>query len=198
LTHTQQGMQRYLTTSEKERYTPYLLQRDGSNCFYCNLPFNMLDNDLTRTFDHLNNKRAGKENNEKENLVLCHWKCNQLKKTYPEYQLMAQNKIHQNRVTFDSLSECVSTAPKPASKEIDLNVALKKLTYEYLQERLIRQGKPAINYNDAAHSISYIFWERTGHGSSETVKRHLNDFCSSAAPFKAEEENGEMVIVKKQ
>ena len=187
-------MQRYLTTSQKDRLTPYLLRRDSANCFYCNLPFDPINKDLKRTFDHLDNNP---KNNEKENLVLCHWKCNQLKKTYPEYQVMAQNKIHENHISFEPLNESETTAPKPASKEIDLNVALKKLTYEYLQERLVRQGKPAINYNDTAHSISYIFWERTGHGSSETVKRHLNDFCSSAAPFKAVEENGEMVILKR-
>ena len=190
-------MQQYLTTAEKNRLTPYLLRRDGPNCFYCKKPFDYTIKDLHRTVDHLNNQTKGTENNERENLVLCHWKCNQLKKSYPEYQLMAQNKIHENRVSFDSLDESEATPHKPASKEIDLNVALKKLTWEYLNERLVRQGKPAINYNDAAHSISYIFWERTGHGSSETVKRHLNDFCSTAAPFNAIEENGETVIIKK-
>lgn len=194
MTHTQQGMQRYLTTSQKDRDTPYLLRRDGPNCFYCHLPFDTMNHELKRTFDHLDNNP---KNNEKENLVLCHWKCNQLKKTYPEYQVMAQNKAHENRISFEPLGESETTSPKSASKEIDLNVALKKLTYEYLQERLVRQAKPALNYNDTAHSISYIFWERTGHGSSETVKRHLNDFCSSAAPFKAVDENGETVILKR-
>ena len=190
-------MQKYLTTSEKDRLTPFLLRRDGTNCFYCKNPFDYTNKELKRTVDHLNDKPAGTENNRPENLVLCHWQCNQLKKTYPEYQVMAQNKLHENQVSFDSLDMCEATAPKPASKEIDLNVAIKKLTYEYLQERLVRQAKPAINYNDAAHSIAYIFWERTGHGSSETVKRHLNDFCSSAAPFKAVYENGETVILKR-
>jgi hypothetical protein len=194
LTHTLQGMQRYLTTSQKELLTPYLLKRDAPTCFYCKKPFDGLSKELKRTFDHLDNNA---KNNERENLVLCHWKCNQLKKSYPEFQLMAQNKIHENRVSFDSLDESEATAPKPASKEIDLNVALKRLTYEYLNERLLAHDKPALNYNDTAHSISYIFWQRTGHGSSETVKRHLNDFCSSAAPFKAVEENGETVIIKR-
>lgn len=187
-------MQRYLTTSQKDRLTPYLLKRDGSNCFYCKNAFDGLSKELKRTFDHLDNKPM---NNERENLVLCHWKCNQLKKSYPEYQILAQNKINENLVSFDSLNESEANTPKPASKEIDLNVAMKKLTYEYLQERLIVQAKPALNFNDTAHSISYIFWNRTGHGSSETVKRHLNDFCSSAAPFKAVEENGETVIIKR-
>ena len=189
-------MQKYLTTSQKDRLLPYILKRDGADCFYCKHPFasSPESKELKRTFDHLDNNP---KNNERENLVLCHWKCNQLKKSYPEFQVMARGKIEQLRVTFDSLDECETTTPKPASKEIDINVMAKKITWQYLQERLIRQGKPALNYNDVAHSVSYIIWEQTGHGSSETIKRYLNDFCSSAAPFKTEEENGETIILKR-
>ena len=187
-------MQRYLTTSKKDMLKPFLSRRDGPQYFYCSENFDHSSHELKLTFDHLDDNPF---NNERENLVLAHWKCNQLKKSYPEYQLMAKNKLHENQVSFDSIGESETTSPKPASKEIDLNVAIKKLTWEYLQDRLVRQNVPALNYNDTAHSISFIFWERSGHGSSETVKRHLNDFCSTAAPFKAVEENGETVIVKK-
>lgn len=190
---------KYLTTSQKNRLRPYLLKRDGPDCLYCKKPLSPTHHDfqsaeLRTNYDHLDDNP---KNNERENLVLCHAKCNQQKKVFPDYQIIAKAKAEQLRVCVDPLDERETTPPKPASKEIDLNVALKKLTWQYLQERLVRQGKPAINYNDAAHSISYIFWEETGHGSSETVKRHLNDFCSSAAPFKTLEESGETVIVKR-
>jgi len=188
---------KYLTTSQKDRYKPYLLKRDGAKCFYCNDPFisNPDIRDLKPTFDHLDDNP---KNNDKDNLVLCHWKCNQLKKTYPDYQLLAHEKLRQNAVSFDSLSENEATPPKSASKEIDLNVAMKKATWIYLQDRLVRQGKPALNFNDTAHSIAYIFWDETKHGSSETIKRYLNDFTSTAAPFKAEEVGGVLVISKRK
>jgi len=189
-------VQKYLTTSQKSNLRPILLLRDKAVCIYCNDPLSSTPDskELQITFDHLDNNP---KNNERENLVLCHWKCNQLKKHYPEYQLIAQAKIDELRASVDSLGVCEATPPKPASKEIDLNVALKKLTLQYLNDRLINQGKPALSYNDTAHSISYIMFTRTGHGSSETVKRHLNDFCSSAGPFKAVEQDGETIILKR-
>jgi len=189
---------KYLTTSQKDKLLGFLLKRDGSNCFYCKIPFDQQSHKLKRTFDHLNNNN--KENGT-WNLVLCHWKCNQEKKRSAEYQIMADEKLHENQVSFDSLSVCVSqkleSEPKQASKEIDLNVAMKKLAWEFINERLITQGKPALNFNDTAHSIAFIFWQRTGHGSSETVKRHLLDFCSESAPFKRVEESGEDLIQKR-
>jgi hypothetical protein len=124
-----------------------------------------------------------------------------MKKTYFEYQVKAKEKINENS---DSLYECVkiTATPKEASKEIDINVAQKKLTWEYLNERLVgdkvhQAPEKALELNDTANSISFIFWERTGHGSSETVKRYIKDFCSSAAPFKLVEIDGNWLIQRR-
>ncbi len=187
----------YLTTSMKDRLRPVLLLRDGIDCLYCHEPLSPLDFESSHnkvTVDHLDNDV---KHNDRENLVLCHNKCNQAKKSYPDYQIIARAKAEQLRVTVAPLSESEAATPKPASKEIDINVAAKKLTWQYLQDRLVRQGKPALNFNDAAHSISFILWQQIGHGSSETIKRYLNDFCSSAAPFKTQEEGGETIILKR-
>jgi hypothetical protein len=186
-------MKQYLTTSKKQRLAPFILKRDGPNCFYCSSPFDGLSKELKRTYDHLDNNPF---HNEPENLVLCHWKCNQLKKVYPEYKLMAESKIKEN---FDSLDVCVNPSPEPkeTTKEIDINLATKRIVLEFLQDRLLTQGKPAIELSDTIHSISYLMYEKTNHGSSETVKRHIKDFCSSVAPFKIEEQNGEWVIIKR-
>lgn len=186
---------KYLTTSKKDSILPFLIKRDGVNCFFCVKPFQVgARKGDRRTIDHLDNEPT---HNEVENLVLAHFTCNQIKKNSPEFQIMAETKLKENHSSFDSLSVSEANPPKPASKEIDLNVMAKNLTWEYLRDRLITQGKPAINYNDAAHSISFLMWELTKHGSSETIKRYLNDFTSSAAPFKALDENGVLVIVKK-
>jgi len=190
-------MQQHLTTYQKEKFLPILLERDGSNCFYCNLPFNPLDPNMRRTFDHLNND---KKFNDIQNLILAHLFCNNKKKHNAEYQIMAKEKLRLNSLlVFEGLSERErnKSGPMPANQEIDLNVAIKKETWAYLQEHLVRQEKPAINFNDSAESIAFMFWERTGHGSSQTVGRALKEFTSTAAPFKREEEGGEIVIRKR-
>ena len=198
MTHTQQGMQRYLTTSQKDRYLPFIIQRDGTNCFYCGMAFSINDKALRRTYDHLNNDPRY---NDPQNLVLCHWKCNQTKKYNQEYIIKATTKLRDNKLLVDSLGVCVSPSPNTtqASREIDIYVATITRTKEYLEERLERQGKPALNLNDTAESIAYLCWKDTGHGSPETIKRHIKMFCSTAGPFKLEEgKKGEWVIVKKQ
>lgn len=188
----------YLTTNQKERMFPQLVMRDGPTCFYCKKPFEIMDKDLKRTFDHLDNNR---QHNELSNLVLAHWKCNQLKRTYTEYIVMAKEKISENT---DCLEECVYIKPPhgETSKEIDLNVAMKKLAWEYINERLVGDGirpprEQALEFNDSASSISFLFWQRTGHGSSATVKRYLNDFCSTSGPFQTVDVDGVTLIKRR-
>jgi len=186
-------MQRYLTTSQKDRYRMYLLSRDGPNCFYCQQPFVHNDTHLKMTVDHLDDNAF---HNDKENLVLCHWKCNQLKKESPEYQLIAQAKIKEN---VDSMSVSVQSNPEPktASKEIDLNVMMGKLTREFLDERLLNKPGKGLDFNDTANAIAYLMYKDTNHGSPETAKRHIKMFCSSVSPYKLIEEGGTWVIVKR-
>lgn len=188
--------QGYLTTSQKDQIAPYLLTRDGPNCFYCLKPFDDSIKIFRRTFDHLDNNA---HNNEKQNLVLAHFKCNQDKKWNIDYQLMAQEKIKQNSVSFDSMRARGITThePKQTSKEIDINVAFYKITKDYISDRLINQGLPAILYKDTAYSVCYIMKEQTGHGSSTTAERYINALCSSAGPFFLEEEGGLWNIKKK-
>lgn len=193
MTHTLTSMQRYLTTSQKDRLKPSILRRDGPNCFYCNRAFVLNDRQLKPTFDHLDDNPF---NNELHNLVLCHWTCNQVKKESPEYKLMAQDKIKEN---VDSVGVSVHLEPEPktTSKEIDIHVMMGKLTKEFLDERLLKQNKPALDFNDTANSIALLMFNQTGHGSPETAKRHLKMFCSSVGQFKIQEEMGEWVIVKR-
>lgn len=196
--HTyKRDMGKYLTTSQKDNLTPALIKRDGANCFYCGTAFQLTTSrELKRTIDHLDDNY---KNNVIENLVLAHRKCNQLKKSYPEFKIMAEEKLKENHSSFDYLGESVgqTAAHKPASKEIDLNVAYAQLTEEYLNERLIRQGKAALNYNGAAEAIAFMMWQKTKHGSPTTVKRHLDMFTSDAAPFKTIQEGGETLIIKR-
>jgi len=187
---------KYLTTSQKDRFFPAIYERDGAYCFFCKGQFDDSVKTLKRTFDHLDDDRT---NNDISNLVLCHWKCNQLKKEYPDFKFMAADKAKELQASFDSLgvSELNARTPKTTSKEIDLNVAMKKLTKQYLFDRLVTQGKEVISWSDVCHSISYICYSEFGHGSSETIKRYLLDFTSSAGPYIRVEESGEWIIRKR-
>jgi len=189
----QQG---YLTTSKKDQLTPIILNRDGPECFFCKKTFDDSLKLLRRTFDHLDNNAR---NNELLNLVLCHFKCNQDKKWNIDYQLMAQDKIRSNSISFDTMRARGNTThePKQTSKEIDINVAFYKITKDYISDRLINQGLPAMLYKDTAYSVFYIMKEQTGHGSSTTAERYINGLCSTAGPFFLEEEGGLWFIKKK-
>ncbi len=192
--------QKYLTTSKKEKLLPIIEARDGSNCFYCKEKFALDHKPFRRTFDHLDNNHF---NNDPSNLVLAHFRCNQDKKNNISFINMAKQKLKENRaLIFDSLdmSECES---KPrihneASQQIDINIAMKEITLDYLNDRLINQNKEALELNDTAHSISYIMFLKTKHGSSTTAKRHIGDFCSSAAPFKLVDIEGTTYIKKRE
>lgn len=189
-------MQPYLTTRKKDQLSPVLLNRDGPVCFYCHKPFDDVIKELRRTFDHLDNNAR---NNDKLNLVLCHFKCNQDKKWNIDYQLMAQDKIRSNSLSFDTMrARALNThEPKQTSKEIDINVAFYKITKDYISDRLINQGLDAIAYKDTAYSVCYIMKEQTGHGSSTTAERYINALCSTAGPFFLEQEGGLWNIKKK-
>ena len=192
---------KYLTTSKKDALRPIILRRDGSACIYCKnaLISNPATKDQRTTFDHLDNNP---QNNEIDNLCLVHWKCNQEKKHNAEYQVIAKQKLEENRAfdgTFDYLGVCVSQHPEPkqTSKELDINVAFFKITSDYIKEYLLNKGKPALEFNDTAYSVAYLMKDKTGHGSSATAKRYINELCSSVAPFKLENQDGIWFIVKR-
>ncbi len=188
-------MQKYLTTNQKDKLLPYLLDRDGVNCFYCRKPFQVgARKEQRRTIDHLDDEHT---HNEKENLVLSHFECNQIKKNSAEFQIMAQAKLKENHSSFVSLRVGIPHEPKATTKEIDINVQTWRLVKQFIDERLLNQNKPALDLNDTAHSISYLLKEQTGHGSDQTAKRHILDYCSDVAPFKCIEENGKWIILKR-
>lgn len=192
-------MQRYLTTAEKNRYRPILLKKQENKCLFCKIEFTNVpaNRNMSITAEHLDSNVF---NNKFENLALAHKKCNNDKKWNIDYQLIAKAQLEENLNSFEPLSVSKQTThePKPTSKEIDINVATFNLAEAYLIERLKVQDKPALDFNDTMYSIFYLLKETTGHGSSETVKRTLLGFTSSAGPYdKVEDANGNWIIIKK-
>ena len=199
MTHTQQGMQRYLTTSQKDRERPRLLQKQEGKCLFCKDAFvpNPANNSMRYTIEHLDGNVF---NNDIANLALAHKKCNNEKKHNSDYQIIARHQLQDNHNSFDSLDACVSQThePKETSKQIDINVAFYKITKDYVNDRLLRQLLPEIHFNDTAESVAYLMKEQTNHGSSATAKRYLNELSSSVAPFDRVERGGVWYIIKRQ
>ena len=199
MTHTQQGMQRYLTTCQKDRYKPGLIERQNNKCLFCKDPFVSVpaNNSMHTTYEHLDGNTF---NNDLANLALAHKKCNNDKKHNSDYQIIARHQLQENHNSADSLYARVSQThePKETSKQIDINVAFYKITKDFVNDRLLRQALPELPFNDTAESVAYLMKEQTAHGSSATAKRYLNELTSSVAPFDRIERGGVWYIVKRQ
>lgn len=198
MTHTQQGLQRYLTTVEKDRYKPGLLKKQEGKCLYCKDPFVSVpaNNSMHTTVEHLDGNVF---NNDPANLALAHKRCNNDKKHNSDYQIIARQQLQENHNSLDSLDARVSQThePKETSQQIDINVAFYHITKQFVNDRLLRQLMPEIPFNDTAESVAYLMKEQTNHGSSATAKRYLNELTSSVAPFDRIERGGVWYIVKR-
>jgi len=192
-------MQRYLTTSQKNRERPRLLTKQDGRCLFCKDQFvtTPANDSMQINVEHLDGNVF---NNDSMNLALAHKKCNNEKKYNSDYQIIARAQLKENHNSFESLGEG-ETKPrlnKESSLEVDLNRAYAKLTGEYLRDRLTVQKLPAVNKKDAARSIAYIMYERVGQGSPSSAQRHIEMFTSTAGPYTEADENGETVILKRQ
>jgi len=79
-----------LSTHMKIKYYPYLVKRDGNQCFYCKGTFS---DTHPYEYDHLNNIL---KDSRPENLVLTHHECQIKKKYNSDYQIMAYEKLKLN------------------------------------------------------------------------------------------------------
>ena len=193
-------MNKYLTTSQKDRAKPFLTKKQEGKCLFCKDPLTFVtspNDPLHTTTEHLDGNVF---NNKIENLALAHKRCNNDKKHNADYQIIAKAQLEENHNSFDSLSESASKAPKgrEASIEIDVNKAYAQLTKEYLNARLKTENKPAINKKDACRSIAYLMFEKISQGSPYTAQRHIEMFTSSVGPYEEIEEGGETLIIRKK
>ncbi len=90
---------RSLTSSVKAKRTPLIIERDYPNgeeptCCYCEQRFINNTSKWKKTWEHLDNDET---NEELWNLMWAHWYCNQKKKYFIDYQIMAQDLIKKNQ-----------------------------------------------------------------------------------------------------
>ena len=193
-------MRSKLTSNDKAKKYPQLVHRDGDVCFYDQMPFVQEIQGMQRTFDHLNNDEY---DNRIENLVLCHWDCNQKKKNDYDMQLKAIDKLNQN-VSSGSLGgrENLLTAYEGTDEltEGEVNRIINKLTTTYLQERLPDNDQDTfLSFSDTLNSITYLVQQDTkGRGSQVAVRRAIDVRCCSIGEFQILREDGKRVIRRRK
>ncbi len=195
---------RSLTTAVKARRVPLLIERDYSNdeehiCCYCEQRFL---NDIPKwkkTWEHLDNDET---NEELWNLMWAHWNCNQKKKYFIDYQIMAQDLIKKNQEwqnIFDIeefLKERKIKQPTEEHTEIELNTAHFQKTTEFLAEKIPDEESEHL-LNDAIYCIAARCRKETGHGSSQAVRNYLNELCCSEQRYKIVKKSGKNYIMKR-
>lgn len=189
-----------LTSNDKAKKYPMLVHRDGDVCFYDKMPFIQEVEGLQRNFDHLNNDEY---DNRLENLVLCHYDCNQKKKNDYDMQLLALDKLKEN-VSSASLGgrENLSTTYESTDEltEGEVNRIINKLTTIYLQERLPDKDQDTfLSFSDALNSITYLVQQDTkGRGSQVAVRRAIDVRCCSIGEFQILREDGKRIIRRRK
>lgn len=178
---------KHLSLYQKAKWLPYIIERDGNCCFYCDQRFINSDHRWKRVFDHLNNNEG---DNRPENLVQAHWHCNELKKTNCDWQILAQEKLKENEKLAESLGEGErKKLPQiETNTEIDSNTEFSKITEEYLIERLFpHHGKPPLesdlDFIETLNNITLRCYRKNKHASQNTLRRIIDMFCASEDPF---------------
>lgn len=193
-----------LSSWHKAKYTPIILDRDGSNCFYCEDPFpaiiiQKVDKKKARVFDHLNNDPT---DNRPENLCFAHSICNEQKKYKTEWIVKAKKHLREN--VKESNLEVVSHAnsDKETGTEIDTNAIYYEIAIKYLTDELNPRGdeppeNAQIDFKNAMDVISARVRKRVGHSSQNTARRILDVLsCGEDSWLKVkDDENHKWILV---
>lgn len=173
-----------LTHRRKKEDFPIIVQRDGYVCFYCEEEF---DVNHPPEFDHLNNNP---DDSRVENLVLAHHECNNKKKFNADWQIKAQEKLHQNERTVlasERRQADTGTIEELTSSQA-INQALVPIARQWLSEHLIMEQE--INLKDAVNAIVNLCRKQTGFGSQPVIYRYIEAWTN---PY-----NGDLTLSKNE
>ncbi len=192
---------RSLTHHLKVTYYPLVIQRDGDKCFYCEKGFTRrsivlkLNPSQKRVWDHLNNKPS---DNRLENLVHAHAECNIKKKNNSDWQIKAYEKMRKNELDAE-LTESHANTLKETTAEMDSNSEGMKMVLSYLREQLIPRGtKPPyetkIKVKDICDLLAGRMFKMLGHGSQESIRRHIDILTTSDWEFDRFKQEGRWYV----
>ena len=210
----------HLTHRQKMEWLPIWNERDYDGvdfkhwiCFYCGQEFDDNSKYMCRIHEHLNNNDR---DNRPENIVFAHVICNEEKKSNPEWQLRAKQKLKDN-VAWASKKdltqegayggERIFSQHKQTSNEADVAAVLYKHSVQLLAEELLPRGdNPAkrklnegIPLKEAAECVDYRTKKETGGcGSQSAAQRHLETLsCTISEEYERKIVNGKQIIFRR-
>ena len=174
-----------LSQKAKIKFTRWIKQRDGPNCFYCEKP-------KPNVLEHLVSGNRGDVR--LEVFVLAHQSCNVAKEFNTDWQVMASEKLKENEralfiPTEDNESEECSTEIKISKNSFDI-------TEQYLSEKILTDN--SISWHDALYGSVYQCKKKTGYGSVQCIRNYLYILTSPEAPFmKTKNDKKKPIIVRR-
>jgi len=175
-----------LTDKQKIETSNYLIRRDGSKCVFSNHELDPKDCDI----EHLDNNP---NNNKMWNLALSCHKHNCEKKNNTDFQIMAKEKIEQNKSQI-FIPQIEDKTPNEASTEIQININSRQIAERFLTERIITDG--SIEYQEALNCITFKCNKDTGHGSQQSTRNYIDSLTCSISSFMISKNgHGKKIIV---
>lgn len=191
-----------LSQSKKAKAIAVLVQIYGNVCWYCKMPFQAQIQGLQRTIDHLNDDP---QDNRIQNLCLAHDECNQKKRTFTDWKILAMEQLTKNLANLDfgkipPASEGErDKKTQPQEDELtegEINRKINETVDAYLNERLPKTNPDAfLFYMDSLNSITCLVQKDCGNrGGQLAVRRSLDAKTSSVSDFIVIRDNGRRII----
>jgi len=168
-------MANYPSYTERKKLVSLIINRDGYSCYLCGIEF---EDPKEVRLEHLENGMPLK--NDLDNLALAHQSCN-IKKAndIDAYIDIIEAKQESNKTAIYVRER--KPSKKSASSEIEISNACYSITEKYLIDEILAHAW--IDYNKTLPSIVYLCKKRTGHGSMNQIRNHLDVLTSEKAPF---------------
>jgi len=176
-------MRQQLSFGKKLMYVKLIIQRDGgTRCLFCKKQLTP----KTGILEHLN---GGENDTRLDNLAFSCQSCNILKSKagQPGYHLrgLAEAKVDANEKQIFVGEKFPNSQEEDDEEEIyneiRINRRTREITKEYLREQIGENG--SVLFRDALHSLVFLCQERIGHGSDNTIRRHIGAFTSPMGPY---------------
>jgi len=183
---------RRLSYPMKQKRAPLIWERDGENCYLCELGFSATN---PPEYDHLNNDIY---DNRVENLGFVHRKCNLDKRNNTDLQLKADAKLLQNEKWLSAREKAHGKCsrvehPEGLTSSQEISYTNKPIVKEWLYQHVLEEGQ--VTLSEAICGIVNMLEKRTGTGSEQAVRRYINGWCTVyGGEFTKTKQDGKYVI----
>ena len=187
-------MRKYLSLSKKTKIVKLIIQRDGgTRCLFCK-------RELTTKTGNLEHLNGDESYSELDNLAFSCHPCNVRKGFGNDKRLLklAEAKFDYNIKSLfvgerfpNSQEEEENEEEIP--NEIRINRMTWRITKEYLRDKIKEDG--SVLYREALSSLVFLCQTRIGHGSENTIRRHLAAFSSPVGPYEERRDSNRQRII---